>query len=580
MDWIVFHKALFTKCTEIYTVLKNNFTTIFCHQVLTLNFITINQLHQVFSLRVCLVTGGDGCWCSRTLHLCRSSRLPPAGLLLVWVHTACHNAADLTLSSMAPRGFATKSRPPGISKKVYRRMVRANQFLHDEDDEGVPIGPRRTKHYKGTQLVFDVGKAVVLDTPHHTCCKHGRLCFDAKGRLSGPSSNLIPCPAMHCASKKNMEMRFLHKRFTQNPFTKGDGPDLVEHVCSGRSGCGARFIAWDFILGGENVTSILVRKDRRQFEHMPGHWGDWMLNVQETLEAEGDLLLKFQTMDYRLHMVKGIQYRLLFMQIFPRVRSINRVPGAAPVKARGTKRPREHSDSTLSAFSPYSKFCTLSPGQLGLQRHLKFAARKIVFPIGRDCFEVKGEFLEDVIIPSPGIGTLEDSIIDAGADVGAEVGRETIPPTPQNTLAELSLPPLPSPSGSEIPDFLELELPPPVPTLAASSGAGDRPGDSGDEEDMFASSDEGETPLTSTRRDLLGQLALAVEDTHVDLGLPSYLDGGIGSLLAQAAGELPGYLHAVEDRVRTLVLKQLISLLSSLCYFLGSPARHSQQFRH
>ena len=67
--WIVFHEALFTKCTEIYTVLKDNFTTIFCHQVLTLNFITINQLHQVFSLRVCLVTGGDGC-CVAAHYIC------------------------------------------------------------------------------------------------------------------------------------------------------------------------------------------------------------------------------------------------------------------------------------------------------------------------------------------------------------------------------------------------------------------------------------------------------------------------------------------------------------------------------
>ena len=190
-------------------------------------------------------------------------------------------------------------------------------------------------------------------------------------------------------------------------------PERTWRCSSGGGSCGARFVAWDFISGGENVTSILVRKDRHQLEHLPGHWADWMLDVQETLEADGDLLLKFQTMDYRLHMVQGIQYCLLFMQMVPRVSSINQAPRVIPARARGTKHPRDHSDSSLGAFSPYSKFCTLSPENLGLQRHHKFAARKIVFPISHDCFELKGEFLEDVLIPIPGPEALVDSITDA-----------------------------------------------------------------------------------------------------------------------------------------------------------------------
>ena len=159
-------------------------------------------------------------------------------------------------------------------------------------------------------------------------------------------------------------------------------PERTWRCSSGGGGCGARFVAWDFISGGENVTSILVRKDCHQLEHLPGHWADWMLDVQETLEADGDLLLK----------------------VHPRV---------IPSRARGTKHPRDHSDSSLGAFSPYSKFCTLSPENLRLQRHHKFAARKIVFPISHDCFELKGEFLEDVLIPIPGPEALVDSITDA-----------------------------------------------------------------------------------------------------------------------------------------------------------------------
>ena len=75
-----------------------------------------------------------------------------------------------------------------------------------------------------------------------------------------------------------------------------------------------------------------------------------------------------------------------------------------------------------------------------------------------------------------------------------------VPPTPQDTLAKLSLPPLPSPSDSEIPDIPE--LPPPVPAVASPSGAQvvlPALGDTGDE-DMFASLDEDGVPLTSTHR--------------------------------------------------------------------------------
>ena len=204
-------------------------------------------------------------------------------LLLTDSGIVCHNTAVLLINNMAPLGNSTKSHPPGVSKRVFCRMLRANQFL---GGGGASPPPCHTKHYKNTQLAFDVGKAVVLDTPIHECCKHRRLCFDAKGHLSGQCSNLIPCPAMHCLSQRNMEMRILHKKFTQNPFTKATGPDLVEHTCSGAGGCSAWFVTWEFISGGENIMSILVRKDLCNHKHLPGHWADWMLNIQETLEAD------------------------------------------------------------------------------------------------------------------------------------------------------------------------------------------------------------------------------------------------------------------------------------------------------
>ena len=99
-----------------------------------------------------------------------------------------HIAADLAPNNMAPYGTSTKSCPPGISKSVFRRMVKANQFLHGDED--VPSTPCRTKHYKGTQLAFDIGKAVVLKAPYHVCCKHRRLCFDGKGHQLNSQNHL------------------------------------------------------------------------------------------------------------------------------------------------------------------------------------------------------------------------------------------------------------------------------------------------------------------------------------------------------------------------------------------------------
>ena len=144
-------------------------------------------------------------------------------LLLTDSGIVCHNTAVLLINNMAPLGNSTKSHPPGVSKRVFCRMLRANQFL---GGGGASPPPCHTKHYKNTQLAFDVGKAVVLDTPIHECCKHRRLCFDARGRQNtGTYMNVRPKPNIN--NLYFVLYMFLHIFFLN---FCGTEPDLVTSV--------------------------------------------------------------------------------------------------------------------------------------------------------------------------------------------------------------------------------------------------------------------------------------------------------------------------------------------------------------
>lgn len=98
--------------------------------------------------------------------------------------------------------------------------------------------------------------------------------------------------------------------------TLSDSPDVVIHRCSDPQGCGSEFITWEFILNGEQVCCVLVRK--MPYNSREAHnWADWMINVQNVLAWSGDLLKKYQSMDYGLHLVEGVEYRLLHMKWVP-----------------------------------------------------------------------------------------------------------------------------------------------------------------------------------------------------------------------------------------------------------------------
>ena len=77
-----------------------------------------------------------------------------------------------------------------------------------------------------------------------------------------------------------MSHSFLAKRQTMDQAMLSDGPDVVIHRSSNPYGCGSEYHAWEFILHGEQVCCILVKKIPYTAKE-PHAWADWMIDVQE-----------------------------------------------------------------------------------------------------------------------------------------------------------------------------------------------------------------------------------------------------------------------------------------------------------
>ena len=365
--------------------------------------------------------------------------------------------------------------------------------------------------------------------------------------------------------------------------TGSDGPDVVIHRCTDPRGCGSEFVAWEFILHGEQICCVLVRK--LPYSNQEAHnWADWLIDVQNVLARSGDLLRKYQSMDYGLHLVEGVEYRLLHLKWVPRVRSrlgkvIDYTGLPPPTFVRGVKRP-------LKTPSPQGvpRYQLLSPGALGLQRHVRFAAGQVVFPFGKRALSFKSEVVESLLVPDVHSNLDPASLVDDG-EVDDDGGENAEFPGPDDILLPgelMVIPPLPALVENQSAEMeaasmdyqaavLELdasdgapetpfntladlsvampEFPEPVPTLAPRgqkdkerfSLLNESDGASSDE-DMFASflsggtSSETKAPLTSTH------------DAQQ-----------VNNLLDQAAAKLPSYLLSVERQMSAMVTEKFQS---------------------
>ena len=120
-------------------------------------------------------------------------------------------------------------------------------------------------------------------------------------------------------------MKGLMKSFVSNARTRGPGlgrrapcPKVTRHICKtdggADRGCGAVWGAWQFIMDGDKIVSVLVKKNTKH-DH---DWPQFLIDSQNMI-ANCDILHLWNIQDYCLHQVAQTVFKILHVVHLPAV---------------------------------------------------------------------------------------------------------------------------------------------------------------------------------------------------------------------------------------------------------------------